>query len=66
MRITDNRLKANWREYRPKALECADRDGLTVRVSTTGKISFLVRFRDDRSRNAKRLQPRSCSLHAAC
>jgi len=55
MRITDNWLKANWRKYRAKILERADRDGLTVRVSTTGRISFLVRFRYDGSRNAKRL-----------
>ena len=55
MRITDNWLKANWRKYRAKILERADCDGLTVRVSTTGRISFLVRFRYDGSRNAKRL-----------
>ena len=55
MRITDNWLKASWRKYRPKMLERADRDGLTVRVSTTGRISFVVRFRYDGSRNTKRL-----------
>jgi integrase len=55
MRTTDNWLKANWRKGRPKILERADRDGLTVRVSTTGKISFAVRFRYDGSRNTKRL-----------
>ena len=55
MRITDSWLKANWRKYRAKILERADRDGLTVRVATTGTISFLVRFRYDGSRNAKRV-----------
>lgn len=55
MRITDNWLKANWRKYRPKILQVADRDGLSVRVSTTGKVSFLVRFRYDGSLNTKKL-----------
>jgi integrase len=55
MRITDNWLKANYRKYRPKPLELADRDGLSVRASTTGKISFVVRFRYDGSRNTKRV-----------
>jgi hypothetical protein len=63
MRITDNWLKANWRKSRPKILERADRDGLTVKVSTTGKVSFLVRFRYDGSRNAKRVVlSRPCSF----
>ena len=55
MRITDNWLKAHWRRGRPAILELADRDGLSVKVSTTGKVSFVVRYRYDGSRNAKRL-----------
>jgi hypothetical protein len=55
MRITDNWLKTNYRKYRATVLERADRDGLSVRVSTTGKVSFLVRFRYDGSRNTKRV-----------
>lgn len=55
MRTTDNWLQANRGKYRSKILERADRDGLSVRVSTAGKISFVVRFRYDGSRNTKRL-----------
>lgn len=55
MRVTDNWLKVNCGKYRPRLLERADRDGLTVRVTTAGKISFLVRFHYDGSRNTKRL-----------
>jgi integrase len=55
MRITDHWLKANYRKYRPKILELADRDGMSVKVSSTGKVSFVVRYRYDGSRNAKRV-----------
>lgn len=55
MRVTDNWLQAVRGKYRPKILERADRDGLSVQVSPAGKVSFVVRFRYDSSRNTKRL-----------
>lgn len=55
MRVTDSWLKANYRRHRPDRLERADRDGLTIRVSPTGKVSYLVRYRYNGSPHTKRL-----------
>lgn len=45
MAISDAWLKANSGREREQSLERADRDGLGVRVSKKGKITFQLRFR---------------------
>lgn len=45
MALSDAWLKANYGRARPKSEEATDRDGLSVRVSPKGKITFQMRFR---------------------
>lgn len=44
MPLSDSWLKANYNKVIPAAIEKADRDGLSVRVSVKGKIKFQMRF----------------------
>ena len=44
MAITESWLKANNRKARPKTLVKTDRDGLGVRVSPKGKITYCLRY----------------------
>ncbi len=45
MALTDSWLKANSGKLSSKAFERADRDGLSVRVSPKGSITFQMRYR---------------------
>ncbi|MCS6098662.1 site-specific integrase [Shewanella sp. SM101] len=45
MSLSDTWLKANLSKSYPKSFERADRDGLSVRVSPKGKITFQIRYR---------------------
>ncbi len=45
MPLTDTWLKANEGKEREKTLEVADRDGMGVRVSPKGKMTFQLRYR---------------------
>ena len=44
MTITESWLKANNRKSRPKELAKTDRDGLIVRVSPKGKLTYRLRY----------------------
>ncbi len=44
MAITESWLKANHKKARPKSISKTDRDGLSVRVSPKGKITFVFRY----------------------
>ncbi len=44
MALTESWLKANLDKPRDKKLQKSDRDGLSVRVSPKGKITFLLRY----------------------
>lgn len=44
MPLTDTWLKSNYRKPYPKTTEFTDRDGMGVRVSPKGKITFQIRF----------------------
>ena len=44
MALTESWLKANDRKQRAKKLIKADRDGLNVRLSPKGKITFMMRY----------------------
>lgn len=45
MALSDSWLKANAGKARPKRIEKADRDGLSVRVTPQGKVVFQIRYR---------------------
>jgi len=45
MPLTDSWLKANHNKEIPKTVTRSDRDGLSVRVSPKGKLTFQVRYR---------------------
>lgn len=45
MSITDSWLKSNHKKERDSVMEKADRDGLSVRCSAKGKLTFQIRFR---------------------
>ncbi|MFA0813906.1 tyrosine-type recombinase/integrase [Microbulbifer epialgicus] len=45
MALSDTWLKANTGKKREKRIEKADRDGLSVRVTPQGKITFQLRYR---------------------
>ena len=45
MSLSDSWLKANVSKDHPKTFERADRDGLSVRVSPKGKLTFQIRYR---------------------
>ncbi|MDP2505425.1 site-specific integrase [Oceanobacter sp. 3_MG-2023] len=45
MALSDSWLKANSSKAREKRSEVSDRDGLSVRVTPAGKITFQMRFR---------------------
>ena len=47
MAISDSWLKANHKKARAKSEEKSDGEGLSVRVSTTGKLVFQMRYRWD-------------------
>ncbi|WP_445363192.1 tyrosine-type recombinase/integrase [Microbulbifer sp. ANSA003] len=47
MALSDTWLKANAGKQREKRIEKADRDGLSVRVTPQGKITFQLRYRYD-------------------
>ena len=47
MALSDTWLKANSGKPRSKASEKADRDGLSVRLSPKGKVTFQMRYRFD-------------------
>ncbi|WP_444926639.1 tyrosine-type recombinase/integrase [Microbulbifer sp. TRSA002] len=47
MALSDTWLKANTGKQREKRIEKADRDGLSVRVTPQGKITFQLRYRYD-------------------
>jgi len=55
MALTDTWLKANSGKRGEGIREKADRDGLGVRVTPVGKVIFQMRYRYNRSANAKRL-----------
>ncbi len=55
MALTDTWLKANSGKRGEWIREKADRDGLGVRVTPVGKVIFQMRYRYNRSANAKRL-----------
>jgi len=42
--LTETWLKANYKKLRDKALEKTDRDGLSVRLSPKGKITYTLRY----------------------
>lgn len=44
MAVSDTWLKANHKKIRTKAIEKTDRDGLSVRLSPKGKITFTLRY----------------------
>ncbi|MCP3661388.1 MAG: DUF4102 domain-containing protein [Gammaproteobacteria bacterium] len=44
MAITESRLKASNKKERAKAITKTDRDGLLVRVSPKGKITYGLRY----------------------
>lgn len=44
MALTETWLKANYKKLRGKALEKTDRDGLSVRLSPKGKITYTLRY----------------------
>lgn len=48
MALSDSWLKANNGKKRPAVQEVKDRDGLSVRVSPLGKVTFQMRYRYDR------------------
>jgi hypothetical protein len=48
MALSDSWLKANNGKKRPAVQEVTDRDGLSVRVSAHGKLTFQMRYRYDR------------------
>lgn len=48
MALSDSWLKANNGKKRPAVQEVTDRDGLGVRVSALGKLTFQMRYRYDR------------------
>lgn len=48
MSLTDSWLKAHHKKVHEKTLEKADGEGLSARVSPTGKIVFQMRFRYER------------------
>lgn len=45
MALSDSWLKANHGKERPRLAERGDRDGLGVRITPKGKITFQLRFR---------------------
>lgn len=45
MALSDSWLKANLNKVADKPYEKADRDGLSVRVSAKGAITFQMRYR---------------------
>jgi len=45
MALSDTWLKAHHGKERPALAERGDRDGLSVRVSPKGKITFQLRYR---------------------
>lgn len=47
MALSDTWLKANHKKERPKTETKSDRDGLSVRISPKGKITFQLRYRHD-------------------
>ena len=44
MALTETWLKANYKKLRDKALEKTDRDGLSIRLSPKGKITYTLRY----------------------
>ena len=44
MAVTESYLKANLKKPRRKAIEKADRDGLSIRLSPKGKITYTLRY----------------------
>lgn len=44
MAVTETWLKANYKKQRAKLYTRADRDGLSVRVSPKGKITYVMRY----------------------
>ena len=45
MALTDAWLRAVLRKKHEKVVEKADRDGLSARVTSTGRVIFQIRFR---------------------
>lgn len=43
--LSDSALKRHHRKIIPKQITLTDRDGLYVRVSQKGKLSFFMRYR---------------------
>ncbi len=43
--LTDSKIKSYFRKPREKQLAIADRDGLSIRVSKAGGVSFFIRYR---------------------
>lgn len=55
MALSDTWLKGQYNKEREKPTEKADRDGLSVRISAKGKITFQLRFRLPGQPNQQRL-----------
>lgn len=50
MALTDTWLRANLNKRVESAFEVSDRDGMSARVSSSGKIVFQVRFTHNKKR----------------
>ncbi|MBV2128207.1 tyrosine-type recombinase/integrase [Arsukibacterium indicum] len=55
MALSDTWLKGQLNKVIPKPIEKADRDGLSVRISLKGKVTFQMRFRLPGHSNQQRL-----------